>query len=840
MSRPPTEHNAREVSLAIDVDIPTGGGAAYPVSLGCPLPEGWVPDVELLRIENAQGPCPLAARPLLRWPDGTVRWALLSFVTRQQGGHRVLLTGPGPTSGSGVSISDDGVDIRIDNGEVQVLLSRTGMGPIQEIRAAGVPWLNRAENLQFLVDHASSLNGSIESIDVLEHSDIRARLRVSGKHKDDRGGHLLDYKLYIEVWSGVPTLRLDYEFANLTPGEPEQNVDAIRMNLRPELGPHAVAQLLQRWAGERMQPKLATPNDDAEIVTDWTRAVPYVPSLACFGDTEPVARYLEQRVLESDSWLGLKGPGGSLYLYLHDMANLRPKRLLTHEGSLITELWPGAAGPLAVPQGRSRRHSLTLVFAPPNTAMSLEAIVELLHLPLYEGRATIAPEVFAASAAFGQDKLLAFGRSARFEHYLARLTNQVNLATGLFDYGDTVDQDYALEYALEGRQPVRGGREISKWSADTLEAIRPGDTASYEPVWTNNEYDLVHMLCTEVMRTGRRWLWPSLLAAARHNIEVDFVKYSDDPYQHEATPAHSAYHNFSRAVPSHTWTQGLLEYHCLTGDPDALETATKLGDRLIWYLESREDLWGFNRELGWSLLSLTSLFDVTRAERFREYAGKLVSYLTAYDFSGDPKPVNLSNSDPRDDIFTQIVTSFFGYASMVEGLALYHSLCNEPDLYGWLVWFLNRIRIASTRLLLTGGLSTVRQRVPFEFGAIDPVRWMIPQAMAIGYEMTGEIGFLDVGMMSLEVLMDTNSWVEPPKEGKPPVKIYRGIVRFLKPAEEQGLLRRLDYRFAEPLRSTGADNYRWDGGTRLTSAPEGRSVQGAGAAGASGRDGATL
>ena len=58
MSRPPTEHNAREVSLAIDVDIPTGGGAAYPVSLGCPLPEGWVPDVELLRIENAAAPVP--------------------------------------------------------------------------------------------------------------------------------------------------------------------------------------------------------------------------------------------------------------------------------------------------------------------------------------------------------------------------------------------------------------------------------------------------------------------------------------------------------------------------------------------------------------------------------------------------------------------------------------------------------------------------------------------------------------------------------------------------------------------------------------------------------------
>jgi PcRGLX-like N-terminal RIFT barrel domain len=838
MSRPRTVQNVREVTIAIDVDIPIGGRAAYPVSVGCPLPEGCVHDAELLRAHSEEGPCPLVARPLLHWPDGSVRWVLLSFVTRQQGEHTVSFSGPEPTGWSGVSIRDDGADMRIDNGVVQVLLSRTGGGPIQEIRARGVPWLSSAKDLQFLVDDASSLNGGTESIDVLEHSAIRARLRVSGKHKDDSGAHLLDYSLYIEIWSEVPTIRLDYEFANVTPGIPEQDVNAIVMNLRPELGPHAVPQLLQRWAGERMQAKLATPNDDTEIVADWTRAVPYVPSLACFGDREPVTRYLEQRVLESDSWLGLKGPSGSLYLKLHDMANLRPKRLLTCNGSLIAELWPSAAGRLGVPQGRSRRHSLTLVFTPPDTALSLQAIGELLQLPLYEGRATVAPEVFAASAAFGQDKLLAFGRSARFEHYLARLTNQVNLATGIFDYGDTVDQDYALEYALEGRQPLRRGREIRQWSADTLEAIRPGDISSYEPVWTNNEYDLVHMLCTEVMRTGRRWLWPTLLAAARHNVEVDFVRYSDDPYQHEATPAHSAYHNFSRAVPSHTWTQGLLEYHCLTGDPDALETATKLGDRLIWHLESRDDLWGFNRELGWSLLSLTSLFDVTGAERFRAYAEKLVSYLTAYDLGENSKPVHLSNSDPRDDIFTQIVTSFFGYASMVEGLALYHSLCYEPELHDWLLWFLNGIRVTSTRLLLAGGLSTVRQRVPFEFGPIDPVRWMIPQAMAIGYEMTGDTNFLDVGMMSLEVLMDTNSWVEPPKEGKAPVKIYRGIIRFLKPAEEQGLLRQLDYHFAEPLRSSLADEFRGDAGARSELSPEGRSLHRAAAVGGSppGRD----
>ena len=107
--------------------------------------------------------------------------------------------------------------------------------------------------------------------------------------------------------------------------------------------------------------------------------------------------------------------------------------------------------------------------------------------------------------------------------------------------------------------------------------------------------------------------------AVRHNIDIDFVSYSDHRWHHRATPAHSAHHNTTGAYPSHFWTQGLLQYYLLTGDRDALEVATALGDKTIenfHHPELRKIQWGFNREIGWGLLALVALVEITGEKRF--------------------------------------------------------------------------------------------------------------------------------------------------------------------------------------------------------------------------------
>jgi hypothetical protein len=69
-----------------------------------------------------------------------------------------------------------------------------------------------------------------------------------------------------------------------------------------------------------------------------------------------------------------------------------------------------------------------------------------------------------------------------------------------------------------------------------------------EPVWTNNEYDIISALVTEIMRTGRHDMWKYARWFARHTIEVDFIHYSDHKQQHRSTPQHS--YNTTTRAPS--------------------------------------------------------------------------------------------------------------------------------------------------------------------------------------------------------------------------------------------------------------------------------------------------
>jgi hypothetical protein len=317
-------------------------------------------------------------------------------------------------------------------------------------------------------------------------------------------------------------------------------------------------------------------------------------------------------------------------------------------------------------------------------------------------------------------------------------------------------------------------------------AINPSSLLRYEPAWANNEYDLIHALSIELMRTGRRSIWPTLKAVARHNIEVDFIYHSDDPWQHHGSPTHSANHINSSSYPSHIWTQGLLEYYCLTGDPDALEVAIKLGDTIIRNLEHPQrskDFWGFNREIGWALLALVQLAETTGEERFHTHSGKIVDYLVNYQRDAQATPIKLSNVDAMDDIHKQMVGSFFGYASMLEAVDRFARITNRPDVDAWLDKILKQVLAAAQDMFRSGR-------------HLDSMRRMLPLGMAIGYERTGDEAFLDIGMLSLEMFLHTDVGIQTNGEVKFTAMVHRSLVRFLKHARQAGLLQKIEYQFA--------------------------------------------
>lgn len=776
-------HSTDKDEMQLYVDVPRHGKTALPAVVGCPFAEGALTDTSELRLLGPDGLLPLSARPLVQWPDGSVRWALLTFTAAQPGLHTVThdasLESPQPDHPAWVQ--EDSKQVRLGNEHLSITLPRQGVGPISSLTCDDWEYVTKPDALQFKVDGASSLHGTVESVEVVASSPLCAAAVVSGDHRDTNGQRRFSYRLRVEVWTGLSTVRLDYQFFNLEPGASELKVDGISMIVEPSLGAPVNHRFVQRHHGLGMKPRMVETARQVEIRSDWAQSVSHMADRAMLEDSMVYPAYLECSCTQTDDWLGLTGGERGVYMYLHEMAQLRPKSLIADEGRIQADFWPEAAGALTVSQGRSRRHTLTLAFA--SAQAPAAQVREQATAPLHEGRVTLPPKRLRELAVFDQDRALIPGQYIRLERYLHQLMRGVELGTGLFDYGDGTESGYFVHYVKAAKQPLRPGAAPTgnAMRADSPDAIHPADPDRYEPVWANNEYDLIHAVGVELMRTGQRDLWPLLRALARHQIEVDFVHYSDDPWQHHGSPAHSAYHNLASAYPSHLWTQGLLEYYCLTGDDDALDVSIKLGDTIIRNLDDPvrgPDFWGFNREIGWALLSLVQLEEMTGLPRFGAYADRVADYLAGYDREAQAYPVNLSNVDPLENIHSQIAGAFFGYVSMVEAIDRHARLTGRTDLRDWLTDLIEKVRQAAVQHCLAGRID----------GRV------LTCGMAIGYELTHDHRFLDTGMVMLEALLDSPDWINPPTEVKAVAMLHRGLIRFLFHADAAGLLEPIDYR----------------------------------------------
>ena len=775
----------------VDVSESDPSAAGLPVVVGCPFPRGQVPDPAALRLEDPGGaPRPLAARCLVSWPDGSVRWGLLAFGARHKGPHRVHTDGdPCDPVDAPVRIEQNAALTTLDNGLVQVHVSHEGPGPVQQIIAGERQVIKDPADFQFRVDDASSLHQARRQIRVLESSVLRARVRIEGEHATRDGTRRLHYRCDVELWMGWPSVRFDYQFFHMEPGCDPLDIQSISMELDVQGGRDTERHFVQREHGLFYRPREVRNPDKVAIVADDGRFRAHVEEPSMLLDEVQYPSYLRPPLVNTSPWLGVlgkdQGNACGVYLSMQDLEEMRPKRLVSEGTRLGLEVWPRGAGTLRLPQGRSRRQVVTLAMTDRND-QAPPWIHSALAAPVGEGRACVDPAWVARCGEFHMDRMLPRGTNVRFEKYLRRLVG-IQTPALMFDLGDTPDSGYSRTYiplGLDAVPPRPGAPDLPRVFGAGPHGVVPEWALPqlYEPVWTNNEYDLIHALCVELMRTGRHDLWPTLRRVVRHTVEVDFVHFSDHQWIHRATPTHCVGHTKNGAYPSHFWTQGLLEYYCLVGDPDALEVAEALGDKIRENFEDpelRKVQWGFSRELGWAALSLALLVDITGEERFKDQLKNVVEFFVSFDRRGAIEAVNLSGVDPRRSLECQMIGSFFGFASMVEGVDEYARLSGRQDVVDWLVALLYDLREALDQA----------DREGLSIGA----RSMVPQALAIAHERTGDEDFLRAGMTGIEELIESPAWGSPPAEVKPVAMLHRGLVRFLGHAQRLGMLEDLEY-----------------------------------------------
>ncbi|MFQ6096460.1 MAG: hypothetical protein ACE5O2_01950, partial [Armatimonadota bacterium] len=125
----------------LTLEAPRGAAPGYPLSCGVPLPEGAVADVSLLSLADPAGrDLHAQIRPLSSWPDGSVRWALVTLPLPngvQPGDEWTVTRGNGAkASEPGVSVAADGDDLVLGNGVLAVRVQDKGAQGIVEVASA--------------------------------------------------------------------------------------------------------------------------------------------------------------------------------------------------------------------------------------------------------------------------------------------------------------------------------------------------------------------------------------------------------------------------------------------------------------------------------------------------------------------------------------------------------------------------------------------------------------------------------------------------------------------------------------------------------------------------------
>jgi len=763
-----------------------GHDADTPIVTGCPFPK----DLDLsagAAVRGPEGETSLAqAAPLTKATHNGVRWWELSFLGDVEGEVSVEAL-DAPLPGDPLAVAGEGL-VELDNGLVHAVLA-TGPGkPRLRVRwDGGEGTLSPELTAEGLGPCREPVNEERE-IAVLRNGPVRAQVEVKGKLAGSGGA--LDYRLTVEIWKGQPALRVDWMLTHAIPGRVDCTVEEATLRGQWQVGESTERVFCQSAYSAAWVPREVVNPDPVTLIADETMREVHVADPAMLLDDATYAYYLSPPVTPTGDWLELRGSTGRVSAGLIDFAETQPNALTSSAGELSYQLIPPGK-PQRWCQGWRKEQTLLLSFASREGGPEPEELAARATAVFALGRAQPAPQWLRETRCFELDRILSYtpGQHLRISSILDKLCRLTSRATK-WDLGDTPDWHYTRGYASGANlyMPLPPMDQFPRAMSESG-AIFP-DALKYflEPVWTNNEYDMIHAIATELMRTGKDSHFAMLRWTARHNVEIDFLSYADDPWHHRASPFHSHFHNLKGAITSHFWTQGLMQYYCLTGDRDVLEAARALGDKIIEFNRDEQvRQWKFDREIGWALLALCCLAEMGEAE-YLEEAGVIATFLQEYDRAAFSGAVKLSAGKAGRSLERQMIDNGFGYSPMMEALDRYQAMAGDETSDQWYVELLHGLKEALWEKIDEG----------------EPVgaRDMVGTVMAIGYERTGEEDFLVAGQLVLEHWVDAavldfgrGDASSGPEGGqsKANAMAYRGMHRLLGALDRDGRLARFEY-----------------------------------------------
>ena len=602
-----------------------------PVSAGVPFARGVLRQADQIAVVDGAGrPVPSHAAALARWPDGSVRWALLDLLV-DAGAQReerveIRLGEAAAPPAAGIGLQEQPAHYAIDTGAVRLAVPRDVFAPFATLCCTTAPEPAVAGSTVVLEDaRGRPLVPSLERLAVETHTALRLTLAGDGEWRAPRGRALCRFAARLSLFGGTGLVRLDLTLHNPRrarhrrgrwdlgdPGSILFRCLAVDVRLTPaplrilwRPGPDEPEQAVGTGRIELYQASSGGERWTSRTHVDRSGCVP-LPFLGCrIADGERVA--YRERVSPVVTQIAA---GGRLSAACTKFWQRFPSALSAGPQGLSIGLFPRQAGAAFELQG-GEQATHTVFFLLEMDAGRTRTDLAWVHDPLVP---CFDPEYVATSDAFA--------------HFVP------------------ADRDPHLDYRDLTRAAVEGPRSFfaKREAIDEYGWRNFGDTwADHEDVYFsgahpvvshyNNQYDLVYGFLLHFARGGDpRWFE---LAAdlARHVMDIDlYHTAADKPAYNGGLFWHTAHYedagrathrSYSRDSPrsraglpygggpscEHNYTTGLLYLHCLTGDPRPRAAVLQLADWVLRMDDGSESLLAAIDPGPTGLASYTRTFD---------------------------------------------------------------------------------------------------------------------------------------------------------------------------------------------------------------------------------------
>ena len=383
-----------------------------------------------------------------------------------------------------------------------------------------------------------------------------------------------------------------------------------------------------------------------------------------------------------------------------------PKAVKADRNGLYVMLVPEGFNRIVMQPGMAREQRFMLHFHDKEESLAkLDSRSLIYQMP---DRPVIKAEVYRQSGAVTD--VFADRMSPDIEILLIGKGDARARSFGMLNWGDTIDQNYTKQ--------GRGGGE---------------------PVWVNNEYDFPHACALMYMRSGIRRYLDFCMVHASHWMDVDVCHYSSDPLRLGGQIEHTKGHVMNGVlVPSHQWVEGLLDYYHFTGDERGLETAIGIGENVLRLLDTPEYSKAGEsnaRETGWALRTLTALYIETADKRWKEKCEAIVGYFQGwYEEYGSFEAPYTDNT---------LIRVGFMISVAVGSLMRYYRIEPSERLKSLIMQAVDDL-VDNARLEC--GLFFYKELPSLQRLGNNT---LLLEAMATGYELTGDRKYLEAGMGTL-------------------------------------------------------------------------------------------